>query len=190
MIAPQLVRTAERSRHEGAAREVIFVLYSRSWAAAVAEGLSFSEARLAAALPQHPRVGRLLLVNPYRSVAAKVWRSLRPRYPKPPRRERVEVHEPLRLRRTDSSDPSYLRWAIRRYEASLRREAGRLGLERPAVITANPLLAGFGAFDWAGPVTFYAWDDWTSDFNRPQSRARVHQSRLPRYERNDGVYVR
>jgi teichuronic acid biosynthesis glycosyltransferase TuaH len=49
----------------------------------------------------------------------------------------------------------------------MRRAAGKLRLERPAVITANPFLAGFGVFDWAGPVTFYAWDDWTSDFKRP-----------------------
>ena len=63
--------------------------------------------------------------------------------------------------------PSALARTIRRYEASVRRAARRLGLERPCVITANPLLAGFGAFDWAGPVTFYAWDDWTSDYNRP-----------------------
>ena len=74
------------------------------------------------------------------------------------------MHEPLRVRRTD---PASARGTIRRYEASVRRAARRLGLERPCVITANPLLAGFGAFDWAGPVTFYAWDDWTSDYNRP-----------------------
>jgi teichuronic acid biosynthesis glycosyltransferase TuaH len=161
----QPVSTLEHSRTATGARDVIFVLYSRSWAAAVADGLSFSEARLAAALPDHPRVDRLLLVNPYRSLAAKAWRSLRPRYPDPPSRERVQVHEPLRVRRADTLDP---RRSTRRYEASLRRAAGQIGFERPAVITANPLLAGFGAFDWAGPVTFYAWDDWTSDFNRPQ----------------------
>jgi glycosyltransferase involved in cell wall biosynthesis len=56
---------------------------------------------------------------------------------------------------------------IARYEASIRRAAARLGVERPAVITGNPLLAGYGALEWAGPVTFYAWDDWTSDFHRP-----------------------
>ena len=145
-------------------RDVVFVLYSRSWAAALGNGWSFPESRLAAALPDDPRVGRVLLVNPYRSVAGKVWRTLRPRYPDPPRRERVHVHEPLRARRADPVDP---RRTVRRYEASVRRAAVRLGFERPPVITANPLLAGFGAFDWAGPVTFYAWDDWTSDFNRP-----------------------
>jgi teichuronic acid biosynthesis glycosyltransferase TuaH len=156
--------TAERARDATGARDVIFVLYSRSWAAAVAEGLSFSEARLGAALQDHPRVGRLLLVNPYRSVAAKAWRSLRPLHPEPPPRERVHVHEPLRARR---AEPVHPRRSTARYEASVRRAAHKLGLERPAVITANPLLAGFGAFDWAGPVTFYAWDDWTSDFKRP-----------------------
>jgi teichuronic acid biosynthesis glycosyltransferase TuaH len=161
---PGPIPTAEGARPPTGARDVIFVLYSRTWAALVAEGLSFSEARLAAALPEDPRVRHLLLVNPYRSVAARVWRSVRPRYSKPPPREGVHVHEPLRVRGADPADP---RPATARYEASLRRAADRLGLERPVVITANPLLAGFGAFDWAGPVTFYAWDDWTSDFKRP-----------------------
>jgi teichuronic acid biosynthesis glycosyltransferase TuaH len=159
----QLVSNAEGACPPTGARDVIFVLYSRSWAAAVAEGLSFSEARLAAALPGDPRVGHLLLVNPYRSVAARLWRSVRPRYSEPPPRERVHVHEPLRARRADPVAP---RRATARYEASLRRASANLGLERPAVITANPFLAGFGAFDWAGPVTLYAWDDWTSDFKR------------------------
>jgi glycosyltransferase involved in cell wall biosynthesis len=103
-------------------------------------------------------------VNPYRSVAGRLWRSVRPRYPEPPLPEHVHVHEPLRVRRTEPVDP---RRATLRYEVSVRREAGRRQLDRPAVITANPLLAGFGAFDWAGPVTFYAWDDWTSDVHRP-----------------------
>jgi teichuronic acid biosynthesis glycosyltransferase TuaH len=35
-----------------------------------------------------------------------------------------------------------------------------MGMERPAVITANPMIAGLCRFDWAGPVTFYATDDW------------------------------
>jgi teichuronic acid biosynthesis glycosyltransferase TuaH len=160
----QLVSTARRARHSTGARDVIVVLYSRSWAAAVADGLTWSEARLAAALPGDSRVGRVLVVNPYRSAPAKLWRSLRPRYPEPPSRANVDVHEPLRLRRADPVSP---RRTTVRYEASLRRAASRLGLVRPVVITGNPFLAGFGAFDWAGPVTFYAWDDWTSDFQRP-----------------------
>ena len=30
------------------------------------------------------------------------------------------------------------------------------------IVTANPLLAGFGNFGWAGPVTYYAWDDFAA----------------------------
>ena len=64
--------TAARVHQERGVRDVVCVLYSRSWAAAMAEGQSFGEARLAAALPDDPRVGRVLLVNPYRSAAARV----------------------------------------------------------------------------------------------------------------------
>ena len=158
------VSTTVRTRPSTGGRDVIFVLYGRSWAASMAEGRSFPEARIGTALPSDPGVGHVLLVNPYRSLGAKVWRSLRPRYPPPPRREDVHVHEPLRARRTDPAEP---RRTVARYEASIRRASSRLGFERPAVITANAFLAGFGAFDWAGPITYYAWDDWASDFRRP-----------------------
>jgi len=75
------------------------------------------------------------------------------------------LHRPLRLRRSDPADPAR---AVARYEAGVRRAAARLGLDRPAVITANPLFAGFGRFDWAGPVTYFGWDDWTA--SRPHER--------------------
>jgi glycosyltransferase involved in cell wall biosynthesis len=163
-----MAATAASARISAPARDgtadLICVLYKGSWAAAVDEGLSCPESRLAGQLPDDPRVRRMLLVNPHRSVLQKAWRSLRPRYPEPPPRERVHVHEPLGLRLKDPTRP---RRAVARYEASLRRAARSLGLDRPTVITANPFLAGFGVFDWAGPVTFYSWDDWTSDFKRP-----------------------
>lgn len=34
-------------------------------------------------------------------------------------------------------------------------------MERPSIITFNPLVAGMCALDWAGPVVYYARDDWT-----------------------------
>lgn len=54
-----------------------------------------------------------------------------------------------------------MRWA-RSWEAGIRRAAFRHGLIQPAVISANPLLAAFGGFQWAGRVTYYAWDDWAA----------------------------
>ena len=114
------------------------------------------EDRLAAALPEHPRVRRALVVNPPRNAAAHWLRPAREPFPGP------ALHEPLRLRRADPADPAAARRDAAAYERSLRRAARRLGLERPAIITTHPVLAGFGDFGWAGPVTYYAWDDWTA----------------------------
>ena len=36
------------------------------------------------------------------------------------------------------------------------------GPASPAVITTSPFVAGFAPLRWAGRVTFYAWDEWTS----------------------------
>jgi len=140
-------------------RDVVFTFFGTTWAHAVARGLSFPEDRLADALAGSPRVRRLVIGNPYRSAATEAVRRLRPRYPAPAPREGVHVHQPLRLRRADPLD---LRRSSGAYERSLRRAVRRHGLERPAIVTADPALAGFGRFDWAGPVTYYAWDDWTA----------------------------
>ncbi|WP_053226878.1 glycosyltransferase [Solirubrobacter soli] len=139
-------------------QDVVFSFFLSSWAHGVSTGSSFSEDRLAATLMAHPDVRRLLIANPYRSLAgkltARVRRSGDPEFPATATRQ---LFEPIRLRRTDPLDPAR---TVARYEARLRRAARRNGLERPAIITGSPLIAGFGDFAWAGPVTYYAWDDW------------------------------
>jgi glycosyltransferase involved in cell wall biosynthesis len=140
--------------------DVVFTLFAVSWAFAVRRGLAMPEDRLAMTLVDHPRVRRLLIGNPYRPLAGRVRGALRGESRTPLlARERSRIYEPLRLRR---GVPPDTRRAVARYEAGLRRNARRLGLERPAIITASPVVAGFGAFEWAGPVTYYAWDDWTA----------------------------
>ena len=74
----------------------------------------------------------------------------------------VAHHAPLRLRSEDPGHPEAMSRAYAAYERGIRRVALQRGLEHPAVVTANPLLAGFGDFSWAGPVTYYAWDDWAA----------------------------
>ena len=140
-------------------RDVVFGFFSVPWALAVERELIMPEDRLADALTRHPAVRRLLVASPYRSVLGRA-RDLarrRPRAPFPSSGTRA-LHEPLRLRRADPVAPAR---TMARYEAGVRRAARRAGLERPAVITAHPLFAGFGNFDWAGPVTYYAWDNWS-----------------------------
>src|SRR4051812_37856006 len=162
---------------EETARDVVFGIFGVSWAAAHQRELVMPEDRLAVELIRHPRVRRLLVCNPYRSVLGRAADLVRrpPKVPFPSSETRT-LFEPLRLRRTDPVDPAR---TFARYEAHVRREAQRAGLERPAVITVHPLFAGFGAFDWAGPVTYYAWDNW--------SASRPHGPWGPAYE---DAYVR
>jgi hypothetical protein len=144
------------------ARDVVLGLFQTSWRGALQRGLCMPDDRLAAALPSHPRVNRMLLVNPPRRIAARARDLLHGRGPAAdwPAGDRASLYEPLRL---DPSEPGTeagaRRWALR-VERGMERHARRAGLVRPAVISTHPVVAGFGRFDWADSVTYYAWDDW------------------------------
>ena len=144
-------------------RDVLLLLGYTSWAGAIRRRQIHPEDQLAVALIESPRVSRLLVCNPFRSLPAKLLRpELSPAegpFPASPSRR---LYEPARLRRTDSTRIAAIERSCARYERSVRAAAERFGLQRPAVITAHPLIAGFGRFEWAGPVTYYANDDLTA----------------------------
>jgi teichuronic acid biosynthesis glycosyltransferase TuaH len=138
--------------------DVVVSLFAATWAEIAFRG--FPEDRLAMALNDDRRVERLLVCDPPRSIAGRLKEAVRgARVAEVPLRTGGAVYRPHRLRRTDPPDP---RGMVARYEEGMRRSAAAMGMDRPAVITAHPLLAGFGRFDWAGSVTYYAWDDWTA----------------------------
>jgi teichuronic acid biosynthesis glycosyltransferase TuaH len=145
--------------------DVAYTFFNGSWENSIGR-LVMPEDRLALSLMRRQQIRRLVVCDWYRSVAGKARATLRGRpgsgFPETTSRSHFA---PLRLRRADPVHPER---SVARYEARLRRRAARIGLERPAIITANPLLAGFGSFDWAGPVTYYAWDDWAA--SRPYRR--------------------
>jgi teichuronic acid biosynthesis glycosyltransferase TuaH len=147
-------------------RDVVLALSWTSWDGALARGLVMPEDRLAEALPEHPRVGRLLVGNPPRSLLARAVRDplgrARGRYPG------RALHEPLRLRRGEPQTLAGQLRAVQSWERSLARAAARRGLERPAVIATHPVLAAFGDFTWARSVTYYAWDDWSASVPHQQ----------------------
>jgi teichuronic acid biosynthesis glycosyltransferase TuaH len=146
---------------ERTARDLVFTFGFTSWNGAARRGFSFPEDRLASALPGHPRVRRVLVCDPPRSAARKLARAIlgRPDIPFPVSALAAH-HESLRLRRDDPVRRCGVERSYAAYERGIRDASARHGLSRPAVVTANPLLAGFGDFRWAGPVTYYAWDDW------------------------------
>jgi glycosyltransferase involved in cell wall biosynthesis len=142
--------------------DVLLLLGYTSWAGAVERRQIHPEDQLTVKLIESPRVSRLLVCNPFRSRLAKLRPAPGSARHSFPESESRCLHEPLRLRRTDSTRIPAIERGCARYERSVRLAAEEFGLRRPAVIVAHPLIAGFGSFDWAGPVTYYANDDLTA----------------------------
>ena len=162
--APRAASAREVGPRPSAGADVVFTYSYVSWEAAAARGWFMPEDRLARALVDHERVERLLVADLMRSLPAKLARDAAARvrggsYPFPSS-DRVRLVRPVRLRREYPTSIPAIERACARYERALRRNAEEMEMRRPAVITANPLLAGFGRFEWAGPVTFFATDDW------------------------------
>lgn len=141
---------------------MIFTFSYVSWEGAQRRGMCFAQDRLAQTLLDNQRVGRLLVCNLPRSLPVKLVKDrLRPGH-EFPTRDDARLFEPLRLRRRDPRSTRALERWFSAYDRRLRQAALRFGMERPAVITAHPLIAGFPRLSWAGPVTFYATDDWAA----------------------------
>lgn len=144
-------------------RDVVFTFSYVTWEGAQRRGMNFAQDRLLQTLLVHPNVRRLLIAEPFRSLPARVVRRLRPSGPAvAPPGGRATLHSPSRLRRVDPVRIPAIERAYRLYGRRLHAAVRRADLERPAVITMHPLIAGFAPLDWADSVTFYATDDWTA----------------------------
>lgn len=146
--------------------DVVFTYSYVSWQAAAERGWYMPEDRLAKALVSHERVGRLLVSDLMRSLPAKLLRDglaarRGNRFPFPSSPSR-QLMSPVRLRREYPTSIAGVRRACAAYDRALERRARRMGMREPALITANPLMAGFAEFAWAGSVTYFAHDDWLS----------------------------
>jgi teichuronic acid biosynthesis glycosyltransferase TuaH len=131
-----------------------------TWQTAVLRGFSFSDDRLAATLLGGKRARRVLICDSFRNGPRKLAAALRGRTGAAfPESSLAAHHAPIRLGRAAPLSLKGIQRAYASYERGIRRAAARRGLEQPFVITANPFVAGFCDFSWAGPVTYYAWDD-------------------------------
>jgi teichuronic acid biosynthesis glycosyltransferase TuaH len=142
--------------------DAIFTFDEITWDAAQKRGMCFPTDRVALALVEDPRVGRLLICNQPRSAPVRwIKDAMRPpaRFPTD---ERVHLYQPLRLRRRDPVSIAALERSYAAYGRRLRRAASRHGLTRPAIVTAHPFVAAFAELSWAGPITLLATDDWAA----------------------------
>lgn len=141
-------------------RDILVILGFVTWRDRLGRPPTYPMDRLLRALIERsgtdPRIGRLLVADPYRSHAVRLKR----RGPPPAAPSGVQRVEPLRVGRRDPLSPRRAERLYRRYDRAVREAVEREGLNRPAVLTDHPLAAGFCDLEWAGPVTYYAWDDW------------------------------
>ena len=145
-------------------RDVVFTFTTASWADARRRGMCFPPDRLAETLLVHPRVRKLLVANPFRSLPGVLARRISGAVEDEafPSNGRARLYTPTSLRRADPGDIGAVERRYRHYDELVRRAAQQAGLERPAVITSHGLVAGFAPFEWAGDVTFYADDDFSA----------------------------
>lgn len=149
-------------------RDHVFTFSYETYADAVARGMMRPPDRLLQTLMSSPRVGRLLVANPYRSRASLASRSVRHRDAVFPTSTTQTLVQPRRWRRNDATDLRALVAGYRRYDDTLRRAASDMGLHDPAVVTTNPLVAAFCPFAWASTVTYFGRDDWLSSTARQE----------------------
>lgn len=158
---PTLLSPIPEPNVTAASVDVVFTFSLLTWRAAMRRDFSFAEDRLAQCLVDDGRVQRLVVADRLRNMPAKLLRDGRAGaqtgFPSAANRRLIS---PARL---GPSTPASVRGAARAvaiYERALARAARQMGMHQPAVITANPLVAGFGDFEWARCVTYYGFDDW------------------------------
>ncbi|HEY2357751.1 MAG TPA: hypothetical protein VGH86_09905 [Phenylobacterium sp.] len=143
-------------------RDVVFTFWRETWADAVRRQFMPPD-RLAKALLAEERVGKLLVVDPFRSGPVQVARQVLGWPPTPfPSSPTAALFSPMRLRRGEAHGPRSLRRSYADYDRRLEAKARARGLEAPALITTNPFYAAYAPLEWTGPVTYYAWDDWSA----------------------------
>ncbi len=141
--------------------DVVFTFTFETYSDAVKRGMNRPPERLLASLRRHPDVGKLLVANPFRSFVIRAARGvLRQGDIAFPATAEQSLYTPMRWRRQDATDVPRLARGYAEYDERLRVAAAVRGLTDPAVITANPLTAGFCDFAWGDGVTYYARDDW------------------------------
>jgi glycosyltransferase involved in cell wall biosynthesis len=148
-----------QAQASGRARQVIFSFDDLTWAAAQAREMFSPQDQLALALLDDPELDRVLICDRPRSAPIKLAKDLIERPLKFNSSLRDGHWQPLRWRRREPVSIAALERVYRTYDRRLRRVAERHGMERPAVITVQPFVAGFAPLEWAGPVTLFANDD-------------------------------
>ncbi len=162
MTKPDVHQVRPSGDHRATGRQV--VVACSAWTDGCRRGMFMPSDRLLSTVLSDPRMSHVLVANPYRSGPVRLARNLTGRRepPLPPGPGRRMQLTPTRARRHDPTAIPAIARAYARYDRALLEACAQLGMSRPAVVTGNPFVAAFSPLEWAGSVTFYAWDDWAA----------------------------
>jgi teichuronic acid biosynthesis glycosyltransferase TuaH len=147
-------------------QDVVFTFSYETYADAVSRGMMRPPDRLVTTLMCSERVRRLLVANAWRFLPSSYARRLLRIDARFPATDQRRLLSPVRWRRSDAADLDGIARDYETYDRVVGRGARAFGLEHPAVITANPLVAGFAPLQWAGGITYFGRDDWSSSPGR------------------------
>jgi glycosyltransferase involved in cell wall biosynthesis len=140
------------------------VVACTAWVDAMARGCNTPTDRLILTALHDREYARVLVANPFRSAPILAARRCLGQG-EPPLPEDLDgraQYTPVRLRRRDPGRSAALARTHLHYSRRLERRSRRLGMSRPSVITSDPFTAAYGDFTWAGPLTYFAYDDWAA----------------------------
>jgi hypothetical protein len=141
-------------------RDVVFTYSLETLDDSRARGFARPPGRMLQTLLSSPHVGRVLVVDAERWFVSVV-RHGRSRWPDSLGPARPHLR-PWRLARNAPTDPETIEARVHRTDATIARAVLHHGLTEPALITFDPLLAGFAPAAWARAVTYYGRDDWAA----------------------------
>jgi teichuronic acid biosynthesis glycosyltransferase TuaH len=143
-------------------RDLVFTFWRETWSSA-AKRQFMPPDRVARELLASAAINSLLVADPFRSGPTQFLLRLRGRPTVPfPTSATARLTSPMRFRREDEMGPAALERTYSSYDRRIEAEARNMDLQFPALITTNPFYAAYGPLAWAGPVTYYAWDDWAA----------------------------
>lgn len=145
-----------------AASDYVFTFSYESFADAHKRGMMRPPDRLLSTLMTSPEVRKLVVADPYRSRATNWARALIDFRHRGRNTADIRHVSPLRWARADPTELDEVAATYAGYEKQIRDAAAAAGLQNPAFITANPLVAGFSDLSWTSGGLYYARDDWLS----------------------------
>jgi teichuronic acid biosynthesis glycosyltransferase TuaH len=144
--------------------DIVLSLRNVTWRAIHERDAGWAIDNLTRRVTSDARLGRVLVVDPFRSAAVVAKRALT-RSPEPAWKtagDRISVCTPLRVRRRERKSPNGVRRSYEAWDRRAARAARSAGLRRPHLITADPFVAGYAPLAWTSGVTYYATDDFSA----------------------------